>query len=40
MLMRAGADARVRTKTASVRDIARRWHYPATLAWLDAHGIP
>lgn len=40
VLLRAGADAKVHTKTASVRDIAKRWHYPATLAWLDAHGIP
>lgn len=40
MLLRAQADAKVRTPIQSVRDIAKRWHWPATLAWLDAHGIP
>jgi hypothetical protein len=38
-LLRAGADPHARNKDGSVRYQATKWHMPATLAWLDAHGI-
>jgi hypothetical protein len=38
LLLRAGADPRARGKDRSLRDQAREHHWPATLAWLDAHG--
>jgi hypothetical protein len=39
VLLRAGADPHVRIKEGSLRDQAIKQHMPATLAWLDAHGI-
>lgn len=39
ILLRAGADPRARNPGGSVRDHAIERHLPATLAWLDAHGI-
>jgi hypothetical protein len=39
MLLRAGADLRAKTKDDNVRDRARNRHWPATLAWLNAHDI-
>jgi hypothetical protein len=40
ILLRAGADPTARTKETSVRREAVKGHMPATLAWLDAHGVP
>jgi hypothetical protein len=40
ILLRAGADPRVKGQNGSVREQAARRHMPATLAWLDAHGVP
>ncbi len=40
LLLRAGADPHAKDKDGTVRDQARTHHWPATLAWLDAHGIP
>ena len=39
LLLQAGADPRVKDRNGTVRDQAARYHWPATLAWLDAHGI-
>lgn len=39
ILLRAGADARAKNKYGSVREQAVAGHWPATLAWLDAHGV-
>jgi len=39
LLLRAGADPRAGDEPSTVRKHAREWHMPATLAWLDAHGI-
>lgn len=39
LLLGAGADPRARDEHGSVREHAREWHLPATLAWLNAHGI-
>ena len=39
LLLRAGADPNARNEKGSVRTQAIKWHMPATLAWLDAHGI-
>lgn len=39
ILLRAGADPRSKNARGSVRDHAVERHMPATLAWLDAHGI-
>lgn len=39
ILLRAGADPRVRDKDGSLREQAVKQHMPATLAWLDAHGV-
>ncbi len=40
ILLRAGADPRARNENGTVRAQAIKGHMPATLAWLDAHGIP
>lgn len=40
LLLRAGADPRAKDKNGSVRAHALKGHMPATLAWLDAHGVP
>lgn len=39
ILLRAGADPRAKDENGSVREQAIKQHMPATLAWLDAHGI-
>lgn len=39
ILLRAGADPLARNGNGSVREQAIKGHMPATLAWLDAHGI-
>jgi hypothetical protein len=39
LLLRAGADPRASGPYESVRELAQKRHWPATLAWLDAHGI-
>jgi len=39
ILLRAGADPRARNESGTVREQAIKVHMPATLAWLDAHGI-
>jgi hypothetical protein len=39
ILLRAGADPRVKDEYGSVREHAIERHMPATLAWLDAHGV-
>ncbi len=39
ILLRAGADPRARDREGSVRTHSIQGHMPATLAWLDAHGI-
>jgi hypothetical protein len=39
ILLKAGADPRAKNAQGSVRDHAAERHMPATLAWLDAHGI-
>ncbi|MFT3975741.1 MAG: DUF6438 domain-containing protein [Sphingomonas bacterium] len=39
ILLRAGADPRARDENGSVRAQAVKGHMPASLAWLDAHGI-
>jgi len=39
ILLRAGADPLARNDNGTVRDQAVKGHMPATLAWLDAHGI-
>lgn len=39
ILLRAGADPRARDNEDSVRSNAIKRHWPATLAWLDAHGV-
>lgn len=38
-LLRAGADPKVQDRYGSLRQHAVKMHWPATLAWLDAHGI-
>lgn len=40
LLLRAGADPRAKDTDGTVRDQARSHHWPAALAWLDAHRIP
>ena len=40
ILLRAGADPRARNDRGTVRSNAIKGHWPATLAWLDEHGIP
>lgn len=40
ILLRAGADPRAKDENGSVRDQAKKGTMPATLAWLDQHGIP
>lgn len=40
ILLRAGADPRAKDENGSVRDHAKKHDMPATLAWLDGHGIP
>lgn len=39
VLLRAGANPNARGRLGTLRQKAREWHQPATLAWLDAHGI-
>lgn len=39
LLLRAGADPRAKNDQGSVRQQAVRQHMPATLAWLDEHGV-
>jgi ankyrin repeat protein len=39
ILLRAGADPKARHADETVRQHATKAHWPATLAWLDAHGI-
>lgn len=39
ILLRAGADPRARNDEGSVRSNAIKRYWPATLAWLDEHGI-
>ena len=39
ILLRAGADPRARDEQGTVRSTAIKRHWPATLAWLDAHGV-
>lgn len=39
ILLRAGADPLARNDNGTVREQAVKGHMPATLAWLDAHGI-
>lgn len=39
ILLRAGADPRAHNKEGTVRSNAIKGHWPATLAWLDQHGI-
>jgi len=39
ILLRAGAGPKARNEGGSVRAQAIKYHMPATLAWLDAHGI-
>lgn len=39
IFLRAGADPRTHHSNKSVRQLAEAKHWPATLAWLDAHGI-
>lgn len=39
ILLRAGADPRARDNEDTVRSNAIKRHWPATLAWLDEHGI-
>lgn len=39
LLLRAGADPKAKDDNGTVRDQAAKYHWPATLAWLDAHGI-
>ena len=38
-LLRAGADPRAKDENGTVRAQAVKGHMPATVAWLDAHGI-
>ena len=40
ILLRAGADPRAKDENGTVRAQAVKGHMPATLAWLDAHGVP
>jgi hypothetical protein len=39
ILLRGGADPRARKRKESVRSTATKSHWPATLAWLDEHGV-
>jgi ankyrin repeat protein len=39
ILLRAGADPSARDADGSLRRQAVKRHMPATLAWLDAHGV-
>ena len=39
ILLRAGADPRAHNDQGTVRSNAVKGHWPATLAWLDEHGI-
>ena len=39
LLLRAGADPKTKDDDGMVRDQATKNRWPATLAWLDAHGI-
>lgn len=39
VLLRAGADPKVKDEDGTLREQARKRHWPATLAWLDAHSI-
>jgi len=39
ILLRAGSDPRARNPQGNVRSHATKGHWPATLAWLDEHGI-
>lgn len=39
ILLRAGADPRARNDQGSVRSSAVKYAWPATIAWLDQHGI-
>lgn len=39
LLLRAGADPRASGPYGSVRELAQKRYWPATLAWLDAHGV-
>lgn len=40
ILLRAGADPRAHNDRGTVRANAIKGHWPATLAWLDEHGVP
>lgn len=39
ILLRAGADPRAKDENGTIRAQAAKGHMPATLAWLDAHGV-
>jgi hypothetical protein len=39
ILLRAGADPRARNEQGTVRSNAIKGPWPATLAWLNEHGI-
>jgi hypothetical protein len=39
LLLRAGADPHAKDGDGTVRDQARFWHWPQTLACLDQHGM-
>lgn len=39
LLLRAGADPRAKDHNGTVLEQARKYHWPATLEWLAAHGI-
>ena len=40
LLLRAGADPRVKYEGETLRQKARERRWPGTLAWLDAHDVP
>jgi len=40
ILLRSGADPRAKDENGTVRAQAVKGRMPATIAWLDAHGIP
>ena len=40
ILLRAGSDPHAHNDQGTLRQQATKNHMPATLAWLDAHGVP